>query len=114
MELLRFLFHPFLQSLHQVLVLSFKEHPHLVHDLLILDRIDLPTAWTSTSVHLVIDAWSQTMGEFGVEAGPDRKEPSDQFQGLLKRSGRRVRAKVDRAIFLNPPHNAQGWKFLFH
>jgi hypothetical protein len=54
------------------------------------------------------------MGKFGVEAGPDRKESSDQFQGLFERSGGWVRTEIEGVVFLNPPHNAQGWKFFFH
>jgi hypothetical protein len=80
----------------------------------VLDRIDLPATWTRTPSHLVVEAGSQTIGKLGVKAGPDGKESSDQLQGLPKGGGRRIRAKIDGAIFLDPPHDAQGWKFFLH
>ena len=43
------------------------------------------------------------MRKLGVEAGPDGKESSDQFQGLLERGGGRIRTEVNGSVFLDPP-----------
>jgi hypothetical protein len=85
-----------------------------MNDLPILDQICLTTARTSTAAHLVVEAGPQSMGKLGVKTCPYRKEPSDQLQGLPEGGGRRIRAKVDGAIFLNPPHDAQGRKFFLY
>jgi hypothetical protein len=45
------------------------------------------------------------MGEFGINARPNGKEPADQLQRLPQRGGRRIRAEVERTIFLDPPYN---------
>jgi hypothetical protein len=46
------------------------------------------------------------MGKFGIEAGPDGKEPPDQFQRFSQGSGGRVWTKIDGTIFLSAPDNA--------
>jgi len=82
--------------------------------LLILSRIHLPATWTQASAHLIIDAGPEAIRKLGVEAGPNWEDPSNQPEGFFKRSRRRIRAEVDRIIFLDPSHNGERGKILLH
>jgi hypothetical protein len=83
-------------------------------DLLILFRVRLPAAWAETSAHLIVDARPQAIGELGVEAGPNRKDPPNQPEGFFQGRGGWIGAEVDRVIFLDPSHNGERGEILFH
>jgi hypothetical protein len=81
---------------------------------MILCRIHLPATWTKASAHLIIDAGPEAIGKLGVEASPNRENPSNQPEGLFKRSRRRIRTEIDGIIFLDPSHNGELGKILLH
>ena len=94
-ELFGFLLHLLLQTFDQVFVLSLKEHPHLMDNFPILVPVDLSATWAGTTVHLIIDAGSETARKLCIKAGTNWKEVSDQSQGLPEGSSRWIRAEVE-------------------
>ena len=113
LELLRLLFHSLSEPRHQILILSFEKHPHLMDHLPIADRVDLFRTRAKAPSHLEIDARPQPVGEFRVETGPDGKEPADQLQRFPQGSRGGVGAEVERTVFLNLSYDAQGREVFF-
>jgi hypothetical protein len=85
-----------------------------MNDLSIVGRIDLPAAGSQTTTHLIVDTRSKSVSKFGVETSPNGKQPADQFHRLSQGGGRWVRAKIDGAVFLDLPYDAEGGIFLFN
>jgi hypothetical protein len=54
------------------------------------------------------------MGKFGIEAGADGKQSTDQPECFSEGGGRRVGAEVKRPVFLDLPDNAQCGERFFH
>src|SRR4030043_122551 len=90
-----------------------EEHPDLLNHLPILNRVDPFTTGTKASAHLIIDAGPQAMSKFGIDAGSDRKEPTDQLQSFSEGGSRWIGTEIERTIFFNPPYETQCRIFFF-